>query len=98
MYFLLLSLQKGIYLHITHHVGISKMRLNSVFHKTLFSTALKTRFNLLNHFLDSQISFKLNSLFFRKKNVFTGNGYGLNIYHQGKKDLFLLIGISSYKY
>lgn len=67
MYFLLLSLQKGIYLHITHHVGISKMRPNSVFHKTLFLTALKTRFNLLNHFLDSQISFKLNSLFFRKK-------------------------------
>lgn len=46
------------------------MRSNSVFGKTLFPVALKTRINLLNHFLDSQISFRLNRLFFRKKRIF----------------------------
>ena len=46
------------------------MRSNSVFGKTLFSVALKARGNLLNHFLDSQISFRLNSLFYRKKYVY----------------------------
>ena len=50
------------------------MRSNSVFGKTLFSVALKARGNLLNHFLDSQISFRLNSLLYRKKNTY------INIY------------------
>ena len=77
------------------------MRSNSVFGKTLFPVALKTRINLLNHFLDSQISFRLNRLFFRKKRIFffIRNHYGLNIYdQQWKKYIFLLFGISGYKY
>lgn len=60
-----------------------------MFHKALFPTSLKARANLLKHFLDGQVSFKLNSLLSGgKKNVFPGSYYGLNIYHQGKKTLF----------
>lgn len=91
-------LSKGyIYLYITHHIGLSKMRPNSVFHKALFPTSLKVRVNSLEHSLDSQISFKLNSLFSRKKNFFPGNCYGKHLPLR-ETNLFLLIGIINYKY
>lgn len=50
------------------------MRSNSVFHKALFPTSPKGRLNLLKHFLDSQVNFKLNSLFSGGKTFFPLEG------------------------
>lgn len=60
---LLLLSQKITYLHITHHAGLSKMRSSSMFHKALFPTSPKGRLNFLEHFLDGQITFKVNGLY-----------------------------------
>lgn len=91
--FLLLSFQKGTYLHITHHVGFCKID-RSVFDKALFPTS--PRLNLLKCFLDSQTNFKLNSLFSRKK-YFAQKLLWFKHLPSRIKYLFLLIGKSNQK-
>lgn len=54
---------KKVHICTLHIIQVlEKMKSNSTFHKALFPTSLKARANLLKHFLDGQVSFKLNSL------------------------------------
>ena len=73
------------------------MKSNSMFHKALFPTSLKARANLLKHFLDGQVSFKLNSLLSGgKKKCFSRKLLWFKHLPSGeKKPLFLLIGKSN---